>query len=195
MRSEDLGEALKAVPYLMRGFPSFWCVAGGWAIDLYLGRVTRSHGDVELAIFRQDQSLLHTHFSDWRFGKVAAGHLTDWVSGEYLSPPIHEIHARTNTGPPLSLEFLLNDRVADAWAFRRNLSVTLPLDQAIRRGHADFPILNPGIVLLFKAKNSREKDELDSQATLNALSQDDRRWLRSALLVCHPGHPWIPLLG
>ena len=69
MRSEDLGEALKAVPYLMRGFPSFWCVAGGWAIDLYLGRVTRSHGDVELAIFRQDQSLLHTHFSDWRFGQ------------------------------------------------------------------------------------------------------------------------------
>jgi hypothetical protein len=31
-----------------------WCVVGGWSIDLWLGRETRTHGDLEIAIARSD---------------------------------------------------------------------------------------------------------------------------------------------
>jgi hypothetical protein len=32
-----------------------WFVVGGWALDLFLGRETRSHKDIDIAIFREDQ--------------------------------------------------------------------------------------------------------------------------------------------
>jgi hypothetical protein len=35
---------------LLAGVTAPWCVAGGWAIDLFLGRQTREHGDLEIAV-------------------------------------------------------------------------------------------------------------------------------------------------
>jgi hypothetical protein len=69
----SIKEVLAAIAPLMRGFNAPWCVAGGWALDLFLGRITRPHGDLELAIFRQDQHLLRQHLRDWIFQKVVAG--------------------------------------------------------------------------------------------------------------------------
>jgi hypothetical protein len=194
MSREDLGDVLGAVPSLMRNFPAIWCVAGGWAIDLYLGRVTRPHGDVELAVFRQDQALLHRQFPDWTFRKVVAAQFSQWRADEYLSLPVHEIHARSNNGPPLALEFLLNERIAGEWVFRRDSNVRLPLDRAVRVGDGGYPILNPAIVLLFKAKSPRARDVSDFQSVRHALDPEDRDWLRAALQRCHPGHSWLPML-
>ncbi|HEY8562140.1 MAG TPA: hypothetical protein VIL74_17330 [Pyrinomonadaceae bacterium] len=36
----------------MRGFEPDWFIAGGRAIDLFLGGTTRTHADIEIAIFR-----------------------------------------------------------------------------------------------------------------------------------------------
>ncbi|HEV2736058.1 MAG TPA: hypothetical protein VGV85_14520, partial [Longimicrobiaceae bacterium] len=52
---------LDAVAAAMRGFGAPWCVAGGWALDLFLGRATRPHADVDLALFRDDQARLREH--------------------------------------------------------------------------------------------------------------------------------------
>ena len=32
-----------------------WWIAGGWAIDLFLGRQTREHEDIDVQILRRDQ--------------------------------------------------------------------------------------------------------------------------------------------
>lgn len=32
---------------VMAGFPAPWWIAGGWAVDLSLGRQTRPHGDID----------------------------------------------------------------------------------------------------------------------------------------------------
>ena len=44
--------------------PMPWFVAGGWAIDLYVGRVTRDHSDVDLVIARSDQRAAYDHLGD-----------------------------------------------------------------------------------------------------------------------------------
>jgi len=36
------------------GFKGFWCVAGGWAIDMFLGKQTRPHEDMEIVVLRRD---------------------------------------------------------------------------------------------------------------------------------------------
>ena len=43
---------------LMTDFEGSWCIAGGWAIDLYLDKETRTHGDIEVLVFREDQEIL-----------------------------------------------------------------------------------------------------------------------------------------
>ncbi|MFD6463810.1 nucleotidyltransferase domain-containing protein [Streptomyces roseolus] len=38
-----------------------WCVAGGWALDLFVGSTTREHEDIEIAVPRA------------AFGEIASG--------------------------------------------------------------------------------------------------------------------------
>ena len=35
---------------VMTGFDRPWFVSGGWAIDLFVGRVTREHEDIEMGL-------------------------------------------------------------------------------------------------------------------------------------------------
>src|SRR5207302_1649698 len=57
----------------MEDFPHPWFVSGGWAIDLFLGRVTREHEDREVGVFRQDQRALREHLSGWALFKAIMG--------------------------------------------------------------------------------------------------------------------------
>ena len=54
------------VAQAMAGFRRPWFIAGGWAIDLFLGRVTREHADIEIAVLRTDQQFLRQHLRSWR---------------------------------------------------------------------------------------------------------------------------------
>lgn len=185
---------LDAVVRLMSDFPALWCIAGGWAIDLFLGRTTRDHDDVDVAIFRDDQLVIHGYFPDWSKRKVVAGVYEDWLPTEWLSLPEHEIHIESPDDPPEVIEFLLNERDGDEWLFRRDLTVTLPVDKLIQADAGGLPILSPAVVLLYKAKAPRQKDEADFRMTVPRLALSDREWLRQALERVHPGHHWLTKL-
>ena len=182
---------LQTVGALMRGFHAPWCIAGGWALDLFLGRETRPHADVDVALFRADQVLLRQHLVGWALEKVLGGVLGRWQEGEWLHPPTHEVHARSGDQPPVTLEFLLNERAGDRWVFRRNPEVSCPLNRVILRSDTGLPVLCPAIVLLYKAKAPRGVDESDFEAARASLYTEQRAWLESALKTCHPGHRWL----
>jgi hypothetical protein len=55
---------------LMSGFDKPWFVAGGWAIDLFLGRIRRHHKDLDFTIFRHDQLTLQQHLADFDLKKI-----------------------------------------------------------------------------------------------------------------------------
>jgi len=181
-------ERPREVARLLSGFGRPWSIAGGWAIDLFLGRETREHKDVEVAIGREDQARLREHLPGWSFDKVAAGSLREWGVGERLDPPVHEIHARSRAAFPL--EVLLDEGTPTEWRFRRNPAVARPLD-CVRLEREGISFLCPEIVLLYKAKAPREFDETDFENALPALDRERRDWLRESLRVCHPGHPWL----
>lgn len=42
-----------------------WWIAGGWAIDLFLGRQTRPHGDTDVLVLRCDQLALQQVLEGW----------------------------------------------------------------------------------------------------------------------------------
>ncbi|GFE79883.1 hypothetical protein GCM10011487_18830 [Steroidobacter agaridevorans] len=110
------------------------------------------------------------------------------MESEQLELPIHEVHAERNG---TRLEFLLNEASETHWLFRRDLSISLPLSAMSRRSIGGIPYLCPPVVLLYKAKNPRSKDQDDFEQTLPTLQPADRLWLAQALEVCHPGHAWL----
>jgi hypothetical protein len=178
---------------LMRGFEGPWGVAGGWAIDLFVGSVSRPHADVDVAILRNDQRALRRRLEGARTSKVIAGTLTPWSAGEELVSPIHEVHATWPDG--YHLEFLLNeqDRGTAEWVFRRDTRIRRALGAAFRRDR-DMPYLAPEIVLLYKSKAPTRKDDDDLAAARAALDSEQRDWLVQALAVTAPNHPWAAKL-
>jgi hypothetical protein len=73
--------------------------------------------------------------------------------------------------------------------------VHMPLDAIARMSDDGIPHLVPEIVLLYKAKNIREHDVQDFDTALPRLDAAQRAWLRDAIAVVHPGHPWLERLG
>ncbi len=63
----ESSEELAGVTELMRDFKRPWYIAGGWAIDLFVGRRTRIHNNVDIAIIRRDQRALRSQLVDWTF--------------------------------------------------------------------------------------------------------------------------------
>jgi len=161
-------------------------------VDLFLGRQTRMHQNIEVAVLRRDQRLLRQVFDGWTWTKVVPGlqgsAKTAWDEHEWLELPTHELHGCARNGE--LLEVLLQEADDAMWRFRREPAVTKPLSQLGLRSALGIPILGPEVVLLYKAKSPRPKDEEDFIALLPALSEEQVAWLGQGLDLCHPGHPW-----
>ena len=197
---EPFAELLKAAS-LLTAFDRRWLIAGGWAIDLHLGRVTRPHKDVDIAIFRSDQLHLQRYLVGWQLYKAHGGELHLWREGEYVELPLHSICAYRPGRPSPSinpapenqpdLEFVLNERTATHWLYRRDPAITLPLSEACLLSADGMPYLAPEIVLLYKSRNPQATDEADFQAVCDMLGAEQKVWLRQALEKAAPEHRWL----
>ena len=82
-------------------------------------------------------------------------------------------------------------RIACRAELHRDRSIRLPYAQVIATSPEGIPYLAPQIVLLFKARHHRPKDQADFTGALPLLNPARRSWLAAALARVHPGHPWI----
>lgn len=176
----------------MDGYDRPWGIAGGWAIDLFIGNKTRDHSDIEIAILREDQQEMKNTLADWSFQKVVKGELVDWES-EIVELPIHELHGKHQKSGEC-LEVLLNEVKNDLWIFRRDPTITFPSSTLFLLSEEGIPYLHPAIVLLYKAKSVREKDYADFKVAKDLLTMKDQQWLCNALEIHVPGHAWISAL-
>ena len=106
-RPAGLGK-VQTIESLPRGFTRPWYFAGGWALDLYLGKETGPHEDIEIVVLRRNQSALREYLVGWSFQKAIPGEkrLEPGSEGELLGPPIHEVHC---THGEHELEILLGE--------------------------------------------------------------------------------------
>lgn len=127
-----------ALPHLLGAVGAPWWLAGGWAIDAFVGQVTRVHEDTDVLVLRRDQAVFRSALASW------------------------DVHA---ADPPGTLR---------PWP----VGETLP----------------PEVQLLQKSKGRRPKDEADLAVASPLLSAAATSWLRDALDLVSPGHPWSSLL-
>lgn len=163
------------------GFP--WFVAGGWAIDLFLGRETRAQADVEIGIYRKNQMQLCRFFSKSKKQFVDNRNYTgkrerhEWTK-EYLRLPIHELYIDLGG---LELKVLLNERDDHNWVYRRDPRIQLEEDRVILLNGLDIPYLCPQIVCLCKTKDMGDKDRADIALALHGMDEAQRKWLFDSL--------------
>jgi Aminoglycoside-2''-adenylyltransferase len=176
--------------------------AGGWAIDLHLGRVTREHHDIDTLVMRRDHLLLHKALKGFSLKKIIPhpdgmpnrGTIVEWAPGDKLELPVHQINAyRAGESEP-AFQVMLAESRGDDWIFRRDPEVSMPLSRMGFHPLWGLPYLAPEIVLLFKAKHLEPRDRVDFDHALPALSADARRWLRDAIAKTYPGHEWLKVI-
>jgi len=179
----------------MARFGSPWWVAGGWAIDLFLGRQTRGHGDLDIEILRRDQLELRRALGGWQLHVARGGQLWPWPEGSEVPPDANSLWCRTGDGRPWRFQVMLADSDGERWVYRRHRAVSKPINETGNRTADGVPYLVPEVELLFKAKDSRPTDEADFEATLPRMASSSRRWLLAALERVDPGHPWTDRLS
>lgn len=181
---EPLG--LDEVVRLLDAFPAPWWIAGGHALDLFAGRALRPHEDVDVLVRRDDQRAILDHLAGWDVRIAHDGRLEPW-HGERIELPRQGLWARSDPRGPWQLDFLLAETEGDDWWFRRDPAVRLALAELGARSPAGIPYLRPEVVLLFKAKDPRDRDERDLEAVRPLLDEVSRRRLEAWL---PPGHSW-----
>jgi uncharacterized protein (DUF952 family) len=195
-----LEETTRRAGEVMAGFGGLWWVAGGWALDLFLGHKTRPHADLEFSVLAADQRALFEHLRGWDLRLAAPGASLPAWDGTTIRPPFHQVWARRGPGRPAHPDefaadpsmvgFLLEPSSADRWVFRRHPAVSRPLDQVGTTTRDGVRFVRPEVALLFKAKAPRFKDRRDFDRVLPRLDRAARSWLASALEQAHPGHRW-----
>jgi uncharacterized protein (DUF952 family) len=195
-----LQEITRRAVEVMAGFAGSWWVAGGWALDLFLGYKTRPHADLEISILAADQVALFEHLRGWDLRLAAPGaSLPSW-DGSRIESPFHQVWARRGAGrpsgpdefaaDPTMVGFLLEKSTTGRWVFRRHPAVRRPLAKVGTTTSDGVAVVRPEVALLFKAKGPRFKDQRDFDRVLPHLDEAARAWLASALEQAHPGHIW-----
>lgn len=176
----------------LAGLDVSWCVAAGWALDLFCGRQTRTHADLEIAVPAARFAHVAVRFEDFAFWVVHDGELTPATADTMRLG--HQTWAWELASGTWRFDVFREPHDDDMWIYRRDHRIRRPYSKVIERSPDGTPYLAPEIVLLFKAKNTREKDETDFNGVFPMLAQDKRRWLDDALAIVSPAHPWRDVL-
>jgi len=171
-----------------------WWVAGGWALDLFLGTASRPHQDLDIGILRRDLQEVLRAFDTWEVFAAKDAALERLQTGECPRPDVYSLWCRRNATAPWTLELMLDESQDDMWVFRRAPQIRRPLCEIVRVSSLGIPYLAPEIQLLYKAKAMRERDVADFDRTLPRLDIDQRAWLSRAMVLVHPQHEWIDAL-
>jgi len=167
--------AVDQVADLLAAFDGPWWVAGGVAIDLFVGQATRSHHDVDVAVLRDHWPSLEALLTGWDF-RIGT----------------NEVWARRGPDQPWLVEFVLEERSGVDWVYRRDPEVTMPLANFGRITADGIPYELPEVVLLYKSKYADETNNTaDFEAARPKLGIGARCWLAGALEVVQPDHPWL----
>ncbi len=80
------------------------------------------------------------------------------------------------------------------WICRRDETIRFPYREIIHHTASGIPYLAPELVLLFKAKHARPKDQADFDETIPHMTRAQRQTLAGLLARAHPGHHWLESL-
>ena len=140
----------------------------GWALDLFHGRQTREHEDIEIGIPRAGFAEIRAALRDYEFDVPDDGRV--WPLDSAAFDESHQTRVREPGTGIYRLDVFREPHDRPVWICRRDEAIRLPIAQIVLRTADGIPYLTPEIVLLFKSKATRDKDEADFARALPHLS-------------------------
>ena len=174
----------------LAGITTPWCVAAGWALDLFRGTQTREHGDVEIAIAAANFPEIRDRFPGYAFDAVGSGRIWEEASPDVLAAT-HQTWLRDRSTGNYLLDVFREPHDGETWICRHDRRVRFSYSEIIYYTEAGIPFLAPELVLLFKAKHARPKDQADFDETVPYMNSGQRATLAGLLARVYPGHLWI----
>lgn len=172
--------------------PLDWILAGGNALQLFVGEAYRTHQDIDILLLREDQlKLVQCIELESIFVTDGQGGLLSYDSQKYYEKPIQDLWCLNATKDAWGLQIMLFDCKNNYWIYKRNPAIRLPMSQ-IYFEKENCKFLKPEIQLLYKSKNIRDKDQFDFETLVPLLDTNAKQWLFDRLSACYAYiHPWI----
>ena len=195
-----------------------YAICGGHAIDLFVGRKTRPHKDLDVAAYWEDRDKLIQYMLDdgWDvYEPCGKPHLhkinnvnnqmriQDNIWCTKLSNKTYKFTEQEKDMYAVKydeceqtkldyIEFLFKTIKDGDFLYKRNHDIKLRLEKAILTAN-DIPILAPEMVLLYKSTAANETEyQMDFDNTLSELSKEQKAWLKNSLSIMFPdGHKWL----
>ena len=155
----------------------YW-LAGGYSLDLLIGRKTRDHEDLDFIIKREDQLYFQGILEGWDLQAAdppGTATLFPWEKNHFYDLPVHNIWCRKNESSPWDLEILFSEFEGDEWVYRRNREIRGSMASFAWQAENGLMVLNPEIQLLYKSRSKRPKDFLDLQNSLPLLDLKQKK--------------------
>jgi uncharacterized protein CbrC (UPF0167 family) len=181
------------VAHHLAGVTTPWCVAGGWALDLFRGTQTRQHGDIEIAIPAASFPEIRDRFPGCAFDAAGSGRIWENATPDVLAAT-HQTWIRDRATGNYLLDVFREPHDGQTWICRRDQTIRLAYGEIICHTPDGVPYLAPHVVLLFKAKHARPKDQTDFDETIPHMTPAQRQTLAELLTRVHPGHHWLAML-
>ena len=195
-----------------------YAICGGHAIDLFLGKKTRPHKDLDVIIYWEDRNRIVQHMLNegWEiYEPIGTPHLhkinstSDQMrvkSNIWCIKPTNQHYECTEYEKDMFaikfdnseqtdldyIEFLFNTKTNEYFLYSRNHDVKLELNKAVLHIE-NIPCLAPEMVLLYKSTAADEPEyQLDFDNTLVKLDNEQLSWLKESLTAMFPdGHKWL----
>ncbi|WP_241518933.1 amino acid transporter [Streptomyces sp. CB03238] len=129
-----------------------WWIAGGYAIELAVGRELRPHSDLDVFALRRDQTLVRDLLADWdlnRGGPARPGEAATMAPrrGPSVVAPRHR--CRRTPEAPWSVQLMLDEAEGTQWVSRRESAIRLPIDRLGRTSETGIPYPAPDVQLFY----------------------------------------------
>jgi len=173
-----------------------WYVAGGWAIDLFLGCERREHDDLEIGVPNERfLTAVAPALSDLELFVTDSGQVIPIAQASDRLAFTHQTWGLDRAAGVWRIDVFREPSSEGDWICRRDERIRLAYDELIEHTADGIPYGRPEVVLLFKARSARPKDESDLAAVLPQLSPERRQLLAGWIAQVHPGHFWLPDLA
>jgi hypothetical protein len=179
----------------LAGFNRPWWVIGGWAIEAATG-YRREHDDTDISILACDvPEFVRAMSGRWHVWNNVGGVLhplgDKWKT---VDEPLSQLWLRADASSPWVVDVPLTPDRDGLWTNKLVPGHAAPVEDVTWVARDGIRYLRPEIVLSFKARLNRPKDDPDFEAALPVLDGDQRSWLRGVLADNVPGHKWIARL-
>ena len=211
-------EIINQLNTFMKNMLVDYAICGGHAIDIFVGKETRQHKDLDVAVFWDERNKIIDYMlkDKWDIYEPCGNDLFHKIieineqkrikSNIWCVKPENKHYSFTKNKNKMYtvdfdnsvqieldyIEFLFDTRRDGYFLYRRNQDIMLKIDDAILYKN-NIPYLAPEFVLLYKSTSvGFESNQQDFENALIKINEKQLAWLYNVLKIMFPkGHEWL----